>query len=657
MSKYRRFSLLFVLSIVALIPTMSVAADLIYEVNDHQQSEVILRYAYLEDVSRNNTVEDVQKVKDWKNSSGNSPHFGFTQSAWWLKFELRNAGGQPKSIVLDLKTPLQDYVDWYVVDASTGQLKSKVLSGDRREFDFRYQGNYTLSLPLTLHAGEHLRIYMRMSSHDGLLESTPLSLLSADDFVIEKSRQKFYLGAYFGCLLAFGFCGLFIFILTREKIYLLFAIFLLLTVCTNLVYYGISAEMMLSKYPDLNNMMLLVFHSAAAGVFFLFSRRFLQLDKHIPVVVIKAFNVAIYLLLTIAPLVFIVDYATAYWFISYLILMNIALLSFFAVRMALRKHIDAIFFCLAFIPLGLALSLKLLSLGNIFTMQFLLQQNFYLAQTSLFTVVALGFSIEHSMKILRTAMRDAHSRQIASAMALKDSELKIFHLARVTMTGEMTGAVAHELSQPLSSILLNSQAAEMRIKHRPFDQAAYLAIMADIVGQAKMATAVIERVRRMLAPGRHAPAKVEVSQIFSAAQTLLRYELSLKDILLLQECAPGLQIRGDAIQLQQVIVNLVMNSIDAVNGLAGARRVITLSARRSSATHALLSVTDSGCGFTSNCQQEIFSAFFTTKKNGLGLGLNICKQIVTAHGGEILARPRLPFGSTVEFTVPLYEHV
>ena len=629
------------------------AQPAVYDVADARQLGVVLRYDLLEDRSARQTIVEARNHAGWRHVSGQSPRFGYTSSSLWIRLELGNSSAQEQSVVLDLKTPLQDYVDWYVFDADLGQLTTSVASGDRRSFDYRYQRNHTLSLSLTVRPGERLQVYLQMASHDGFLESTPLTLLSAQDFMAYRSQEKLYLGAYFGCLLAFCLCSLFLYVLTKENTYLLFSVFLFLTVCTNLGYYGVSAELLLRAHPEANNLMLVVCFSTAGGFFFLFARKFLRLAEHTPSLLIGLYDATICLLFAAVTWVFLAGYAASYAVTGYLMLLNIALLLGLTIRLCLKKNIDALFFFVAFLPLGASLSLKLLSLNNVFTMQYLLEKNFYLAQTTIFAVVALGFSIAHSMQTLRLAMHDARSRELEAAIALKDSEVKMFHLARVTMAGEMTGAVVHELSQPLSSILTNSQAAEMMIKSHRLDHAAHLAIVLDIIHQAKMATAVIVRVRRLLFPGTQAVDKVYVPKVYATVQNLLRHDFSQKQISVIEQCEPGLYVRGDAIQLQQVMVNLLMNAMDALKDLPPARRTITVSARRAGERFALLSVADTGCGFPTSCQAEIFAAFFTTKEGGLGLGLNICKKIVNAHGGEITARPLVPLGSLVEFTIPL----
>lgn len=639
--------------ILAVTSSSCFSQPAIVDIANPSQLGVILSYESLEDPSAKLTIHQVRNRAGWRSVNGLSPNFGFTNSSFWIRVTLGNSSGQAEDVVVDLKTSLQDYVNWYVIDRNRNELKAEVQSGDRRQFDYRHQGNYTLSLPLTVPAGEDLTVYLNITSHDGYLESFPLSLLAPQDFITERSREKSYLGMYFGSLLAFSVCSLFLFALTKEQIYLLFSLFLFSTMCSNFVYYGVSGELLLKEFPGINNGLLPFFLATGGGFFFLFARKFLKLADCTPVVVMKIYDVVTSVLLATAIWFSITSYAIAYAIICNIILLNIFLLTVLGIWMCLRKDANALVFLFAFLPMGLALSLKILSIDNVFTIQYLLERNFFLAQTTLFAIVALGFSLSLSIGKLRADMHDARARELERATALRNSERKMFHLARVSMAGELTGAVVHELSQPLSSILTNSQASEMMIKGGRFDQKEHLAIMLDITHQAKVATAVISRVRSLLSPGTQAMDKIYVPKLYATVQNLLRHDFAQKKIFVHETCEPGLYVRGDVIQLQQVIVNLLMNAIDALQDLPPPQRTITLTARRLDAQYALMSVTDMGCGFPSTLDEEIFSAFFTTKQNGLGLGLNICKKIVAAHGGTIRARSLVPVGSVVEFTVPV----
>ncbi|MYN24852.1 sensor histidine kinase [Duganella levis] len=618
------------------------AGNVDHDVAREEQLGLVLRYELLPDPSGSQGLTEVRNTGGWSYVSGRSPHFGFTKSAWWLRLGLSNSGAQSKEVVLDMRTALQDYVDWHVVDAS-GRVRQTVLSGDRRAFDFRYQRHYTLSLPLTLQAGERLTLYIRLASHDGVLESTALTLMMADQFFVQQSQRKLWMGMYLGALLAFWVCAFFLYCLTTEKIYLWFSLFLLLFTATSVVYHGVSAELMLRSYTAVNNALVLIFFALAAAVFYLFARRFLRLSGSAPGVLLKIYDVLICAVLASVPLVLLIGYSLAYMVSSTLILMNTMLLVVIGIKLCIRRNVDAMFFFIAFLPMGLALTFKLLSLYKACVCQMLLERNYYLAETSMFTVVALGFSIAHSVQSWRTAMRE--------------NELKVLHLGRITLAGEMTGTLTHELAQPLNSILNNSQAAERMIKDRRFDPARHLEIMLDITHQAKVATSIITHVRRLLLPGERTVERVAVCEKFQTVHKLLRHDLKRRQIRLRQECEAGLQVRGDPVQLQQVIVNLVMNATDAVKDLPEERRNITLAARSVGGSHALLSVSDTGCGFPTDCQDEIFSAFFTTKEGGMGLGLNICRKIVAAHGGEITAKSNQACGATVEFTLPLDHYV
>lgn len=634
------------------MPCAALAASARYDVARDADLGVVLRYEMVADRA-GSSLAQVRLRDDWQYVAGRSPAFGFTQGAWWLRLRLANSGPLAKQVVLDLRTPLQDHVSWFVLHHRSGGVVAEAAAGDRRIFDFRYQKSYTLSLPLAVGPGEDLVVYAKLSSHDGFIEPMPMTLIAAEDFLLEKSKDKLLTGAYFGSLLAVCVCSFLLFLLTRETTYLLYAGFVLFLVCTILVYYGVSAEIFFPQDPDLNNQALLISFALAAVFFFLLSRHLLKLPATSPKPLGRLYDALTWLLVATVPLALVAGYAFPYAAIAILILLNIALLTYLSIRLCLKKQTEAILFSTAFLPLGLAQSLKLLSIGSIVHNQFLLERDFFLAQATMFAVAALGFAIANSIKTMRAAMLEARARELESAIALKDNELKMLHMARVNLAGELTGAIAHELSQPLTSILSNAQAAEFLIKDRHFDPATHMGIVLDIIHQARMASAVIAKIRRLLTPGLHPVEKIEAWQLVLTAKKLLQHDLSQARVRLTEQAEGGLHVKGDAVQIQQVIANLLMNAIDAVRELPENRRSVHISIRRDRGAYALFSVADTGIGLPSHCHDEIFSSFFTTKQGGLGLGLNICKKIVTAHGGAISARSAHPVGAIVEFTIPI----
>lgn len=614
----------------------------------------IRHYQLLEDASGKLRLEDIRRRTDWQPVTGKSPNFGYSASAWWIRLELANTSAEEAALVIGLGSPLQDFVDWHVVDRSTGRLLWTALSGDRRVFEPRFQSSYKLVLPLNMEPGQVVTVYARFASHDGLHESMPFRLWKAESFYAEKSREKLLFGVYLGCLLSFCIYSFFMFISTREKIYISYTLFLAVLISNSMIYYGISAELVFPRDPHINNLLLPVTFSLCMFLFFIFSRSFLKLPTHFPRFLISIHDGCTGLLMMAIPLAFIVDYAIIYMWLSVVAIFNIVLLLGFAIRLCVQKNRDAVFFLIAFFPLGTSITLKLLGMANIVTFEHLLEANFYLPQCTVFSVIALSFSLAYSVKLMRTQVRDARSGELQSTIALQRSELKLLHLSRVTVAGELTGAIAHELSQPLTSVLSNAQAAEFMMKNRHFDPAAHLAIVLDIVSQARRATAMLAKIRKMLLPGSKTTTRISASELFDSVSSFLQHELDRQQIKLGKTCEFDLLVQADVVQLQQVLINLIMNAIDAVRNLPDERKCIHLSAAPYLGKYVLFAVSDTGHGLPHNKHDEVFQAFFTTKDGGMGLGLNICKKIINAHNGQIWARSAYPHGAILEFTLPLH---
>ena len=613
------------------------------------------RYQVLEDQQCAQQLDEARHSPHWTSVADRSPNFGFTGACWWIRFKLENSQRQAVPLTIDLGTPLQDYVDWHVVDRADGRLLTSVRSGDRRDFNFRYQKSLTLSLPLTIAAGQQLDVYARLASFDGFQEPLAITVQTSDVFLQEKSRENLLTGMYFGCLLAFCIYSVFLFISTREKIHIIYAAFLGLLIMTTCVYYGVSAQFINPGQPDFNNPLLPFSFALCMFFFFVFAKMHLKLANQPPDILMGTYNVVTLLLLLISPLAFLLGHAAGHAANAILVLFNIAILLLLTVRLCRHKNTNAIFLLIAFFPLGTSLSLKLLSLDNIVTFQPLFERNFYLAESTIFSVVALSFSIAHSLKMMRRLMEQAKSRELESTIALQDNELKLLHLSRVTLAGELCGAIAHELSQPLTVILSNAQAAEFMLKNRHLNESAQLAITRDIIDQAKLAATVITKIRRLLYPGKRATGRIPVNDVLASARKFLQHDLLLKNIRLSEYGDHALSISGDLVQIQQVMINLLTNAIEAVKDQPEERKCIYLSVRRYLGKYALFTVSDTGVGLPPEHQDKIFDAFYTTREGGMGLGLNICKKIVVAHYGEIWARASYPFGSIVEFTIPTDE--
>jgi len=210
-------------------------------------------------------------------------------------------------------------------------------------------------------------------------------------------------------------------------------------------------------------------------------------------------------------------------------------------------------------------------------------------------------------------------------------------------------SIAHEVGQPLTAIVTNGSFMLRRLTDQDDLRAAAAAIVAD----GKRASSVISRMRTLLKKQNTIMGEIDINDAIQEVASLLSNESSRHRILLSTELAAGLpRVRGDRVQLQQVLVNLVMNAVDATRAISdGPREILIRSAKH--AESVVVSVEDSGTGFTSEQLERIFEPFFTTKAQGIGMGLCISRSIVESHSGKLSASSRKPRGARFEFTLPM----
>jgi len=239
-------------------------------------------------------------------------------------------------------------------------------------------------------------------------------------------------------------------------------------------------------------------------------------------------------------------------------------------------------------------------------------------------------------------------------LAAQRQRNELAHLSRVSMLGELSGALAHELNQPLTAILSNAQAARRFLAQDNVDLDELRAILQDIIDEDKRAGEVIQRLRLLLSTGETQRQGVDVNEVVSEVFKLLRGDLATQGVQLQAELAPGLpQVNADRVQLQQVVINLVMNACDAMGAVAAPDRRLVVRTELAAGAGVLVSVIDQGCGIPAEHVDKVFDSFFTTKTHGMGLGLSVCRTIIGAHGGRLWAENNPDRGASFHFWVPL----
>lgn len=237
-------------------------------------------------------------------------------------------------------------------------------------------------------------------------------------------------------------------------------------------------------------------------------------------------------------------------------------------------------------------------------------------------------------------------------LELERERNELAHLSRVTMLGELSGSLAHELNQPLAAILSNAQAAlRFLAEDRPnLDEVRE--ILTDIVYDDKRAGDVIGGLRLMLKKGERRRELVDMNDVVRNVLRLMNSDLVNAGVTLTTGLAPGLpRVTGDEVQLQQVVLNLLVNGCDAMAGTAVAERQLVVSTELRDQCVRVL-VADQGRGIREENLERVFEPFFTTKEHGLGLGLAVCRQIMVAHGGRLWATNNARRGATLCLTLP-----
>ena len=227
------------------------------------------------------------------------------------------------------------------------------------------------------------------------------------------------------------------------------------------------------------------------------------------------------------------------------------------------------------------------------------------------------------------------------------------HLTRVATLGELSGALAHELSQPLTSILTNAQAALQFLAREPTDLAELREILSDIVDADRRAGEFIHRFRVLLRREETPRQPVDLNEVTSEVLRLLHSELIAHGVTVTTHLAPGLpKVNGDVVALQQVFMNLMINACDAMRLNEALERQVTITTSLDGDGAMRVAIADRGVGLPTDGIERVFEPFFTTKANGLGLGLVICQSIVAAHGGHLWGTNNADRGATFSFTLP-----
>jgi PAS domain S-box-containing protein len=253
-----------------------------------------------------------------------------------------------------------------------------------------------------------------------------------------------------------------------------------------------------------------------------------------------------------------------------------------------------------------------------------------------------------------TERKEAEENLRDSERRYREAQAKLAHVTRMTTLGELTASIAHEVNQPLAGVATNAEACLLWLNRGTPNLEAARRSVEWIINDCNRASEVIRRVRALVNKTDIEKVPLNLNDVVREVVALVQRELVSHQVSLQMELAHTLpMIMGDRIQLQQVIINLVMNGIEAMQSLADRPRQLVIQSRQGEAQQLLVSVTDCGVGISAENADRLFNAFFTTKSTGMGMGLSICRSIVEAHGGRLSASGNEGPGATFQFILPV----
>jgi PAS domain S-box-containing protein len=264
------------------------------------------------------------------------------------------------------------------------------------------------------------------------------------------------------------------------------------------------------------------------------------------------------------------------------------------------------------------------------------------------SVVASG-----NRRLLCGVVRDITERTRAEEEA-RQRQAELAHVSRLTLMGEMASSLSHDISQPLSTILFYARGCVRRIRSGAANPAALLDVMEKVALQAEAAGRIVRRLREFVSKRAPHFSTVDVNEVVRRSLSLVQSEISEGRITARFQAAESLPpVRADSVQIKQVILNLVRNGMEAMQGVEAGQRELTITTSSSAGDTITVAVHDVGAGLSAEVAERVFDSFFTTKPDGMGMGLSISRSIIEVHGGRLWAVPNAERGATFQFSLPV----
>lgn len=262
-------------------------------------------------------------------------------------------------------------------------------------------------------------------------------------------------------------------------------------------------------------------------------------------------------------------------------------------------------------------------------------------------------ALKHARDDLEIRVQERTQELGQAAEALQEVQTELAHVTRVMTLGELTASIAHEVNQPLAAIVTNGNATLRWLGGATPNLSEAKQAVERIIKDSYRASAVISRIRSLVKKAPPRNDLVDLNEVIAEVFTLAQNEARRKRVLLKHQLKRELpQVHGDRVQLQQVVLNLIINALEAIAKSKNGARDLSVSSSQDEDDNVVIAVSDSGDGLDSANLDRVFDAFFTTKPDGMGMGLAISRTIIESHGGRLWATSNSPQGAVFQFTLP-----
>ncbi|MER8444688.1 ATP-binding protein [Mesorhizobium sp. M1066] len=271
------------------------------------------------------------------------------------------------------------------------------------------------------------------------------------------------------------------------------------------------------------------------------------------------------------------------------------------------------------------------------------------------TDYVLKMRLSRLVPSVRRAMREAREKaeRIKAEEALHAAQAELAHVNRITTMGLLTASIAHEVNQPIAAAVTNADAALVWLGRDPPDLEEVRQALVSIKRDANRAGNVIGRIRALIRNVPPVHGQLDINEAILEVIALARGEVAKNRVSVKTQLTDDLPtVQGDRVRLQQLILNLIVNAMEAMDDVSEEARALLVSTSKTGPSDVIVAVRDTGPGLPVEGFDRIFEAFYTTKPTGMGIGLSVCKSIVEAHGGRLWAMPNTPRGAVFQFTLP-----